>query len=87
MKIGEYRMVECPAIGGVCFIYKGDVVAGAYASESNPFFTDFYSDAADYLFPKTLKDLMADVTFKKGFDPDAIISQPRNNKYYIKSFN
>lgn len=87
MKIGEYAMVECEAIGGVCFLYKEDVEAGAYAKESNPFFSDFYSDAADYLFPRTLKDLMADVTFTDNFKPDAIISQPRNNKYYIKSFS
>ena len=87
MKVGEYAMVECAAVGGVCFLYREEVADGAYAKESNPFFSDFYSDAADYLFPKTLKDLMADVTFRDSFDPDAIISQPRNNKYYIKSFN
>ena len=87
MKIGEYAMVECEAIGGVCFLYKEDVEAGAYAKESNPFFSDFYSDAADYLFPKTLKDLMVGVTFTDKFDPEAIISKPRNNKYYIKSFS
>ena len=87
MKIGEYAMVECEAIGGVCFLYREDVVAGAYAKESNPFFSDFYSDAADYLFPKTLKDLMVGVTFTDKFDPESIISKPRNNKYYIKSFS
>lgn len=87
MKIGEYRMVECPAIGGVCFIYREAVVEGAYARESNPFFSDFYSDGADYLFPRMLKDLAPEVTFKNNFSDDYIITQPKNNKYYIKSFN
>ena len=87
MKIGEYSMVECEAVGGVCFIYREAVAEGAYAKESNPFFSDFYSDAADYHFPRILKDLAADVKFKDSFDADAIISQPRNKDYYINSFD
>ena len=86
MKIGEYAMVECEAIGGVCFLYREAVEAGAYARESNPFFSDFYSDAAAYLFPKTLRDLSPDVTFKDKFDENAIIAQKRNNKYYLRAF-
>ena len=86
MAIGEYRKVECAAIGGVCFIYRTKCAEGAYASTTNAFFSDFYSDAADYLFPKTLKDLMLDVVFKDSFDREFIISQPRNRKLYVKSF-
>ena len=87
MKIGEYAKVDCEAVGGVCFLYREAPEAGAYARETNPFFSDFYSDAADYLFPKTLRDLMADVKFKDSFDETLPISIPRNNKYYIKTFN
>ena len=86
MEIGEYAMVECEAIGGVCFLYREPVAEGAYAKESDPFFSDFYSDAAGYLFPKTLEDLALEVTFKDSFDENAIISQKRNNKYYLRSF-
>ena len=86
MQVGEYRKVYCAAIGGVCYVYRTECAAGAYASTTNPFFSDFYSDAADYLFPKTLKDLMLNVVFKDSFDSEFILSQPRNNKYYVKSF-
>jgi hypothetical protein len=86
MEIGEFRFVDCEAIGGKCLVYREEVVKGAYASTTNAFFSDFYPDAADYLFPKTLKDLMLEVKFKDSFDREKIISQKRNNQFIVKSF-
>jgi hypothetical protein len=87
MDIGKYEMVECPAIKGVCFIYRTDVIDGAYANDMNPFFSDFYSDAATYLYPITLKNLRVEVTFKDNFNANTILTQPKNNKYYVRSFD
>jgi hypothetical protein len=86
MEIGEFRFVDCAAIGGKCLVYREATARGAYASQTNPFFSDFYPDAADYLFPKTLKDLMLEVKFKDSFDREKIITQKRNNQFIVKSF-
>ena len=47
MGMGDYVMVECSI--GVCFIYRYAVEMGSYSDTQNPFFSDFYLDAADYL--------------------------------------
>ena len=67
---------------GVCFIYKTEPTEGAYAfGASVACFTDFYSDAADFLFEKSISELSEDVTFREGFSKIDIISIPYNYAY------
>ena len=65
MNVGEYEKVECSI--GVCYIYKEQVVAGAYSDEENLFFSDFYADASEYLYADILETLAPEVTVKDKF--------------------
>lgn len=88
MEIGEYAEVECPAVGGVCFIYKYNVAEGAYANSDNPFFSDFYSDAVSYIYPIVLTELSADAELRDSFYEIDIVSLPRlSEEFIIKSWN
>ena len=49
---------------GVCFIYRYENEDRAYASSSaSACFSDFYSDAADFLFAKSVEEVVSDVVF------------------------
>lgn len=76
MEIGEYREVKCDEIKGVCFIYKYNVASGAYANGDNVFFSDFYSDAANYLYPLQLSELSAEVELLDKFYEVDILEIP-----------
>ena len=85
MEIGEYAEVECS--DSVCFIYRYDVTAGAYADRTNVFFSDFYSDAADYSFTESIRTLSSEVVFSEKFANIDIVSIPANSKYVTKSWS
>ncbi len=88
MDIGGFAGVECPAVGGYCFIYKYNVAEGAYANTDNPFFSDFYSDAAAYMYPAILTELSADAKLKDSFYGIDIVSVPKiTDKFVIDSWN
>lgn len=77
MKNGEYSMVKTKF--GVCFIYKCELEAGAYSKTLySRFFSDFYSDAADYIYKKELIKYFDDVKVKKKFYNIDLVSIPYN---------
>ena len=65
MKVGEYEKVQCSI--GVCYIYKYAVTDGAYSDDENPFFSDFYRDASDYLYSDILATIAPEVRVKEKF--------------------
>lgn len=85
MEIGEYGRVDLPI--GVCFIYKDEPDPFAYADSSNVFFSDFYSDGADYFYTEAVLEFSKSVEFTRLYteriDPLKI---PRNSDLYIKSW-
>ncbi len=84
-EIGEFA--EIAVEGGVCFVYRGQLAAGAYFSRTYEyFFSDFYSDAANYLYAASLYELSPDVKIKdKYYDEIDIVSLPYNWEFIIKS--
>lgn len=51
---------------GVCFIYKYENTSSAYKnSTANACLSDFYSDAADFLFAKSIESAASDVKFNE----------------------
>ena len=96
MSIGDYARVDCAIpssdgsgydFKGVCFIYKSEPENGAYSDETNVFFSDFYSDAAMYLYPRMISELTPDVQITPLYDAIMnVVTIPKNTKYYIKSW-
>lgn len=70
------------------YLYKCRVESGAYGASANQdFFSDFYSDAADYLFPLLLADLREDVTLTEKISSMPIIGAScEHYKLYNKKF-
>ena len=80
-----YGYAEVETSWGVCFIYRDDPTPRAYEISSlDRFFTDFYSDAADYLYPRELANYAADVKVKKKFYNIDIIAVPYNYLITVK---
>ena len=70
---------------GVCFIYKCQKENYAYLSNSYvDFFHDFYSDAADYLYAKSVDKISEDVTLKDSYFEIDVIALPYNCDYIAK---
>lgn len=84
MSVGEYRMVECSV--GVCFIYKSEIVSGAYMDTDNIFFSDFYSDAALYHYKNTLRALSGEVKFNNRYDKLNPVDVPVIDEFVIREF-
>lgn len=77
-EVGERESVRC-------FIYKSEVAANAYRdAELSDFFTDFYSDAADYVHAKTIKTLSDDVKVKDAFYELDLVAIPHNDKHVLR---
>ena len=72
LKIGEYAEVELDF--GVCFIYKYEPNYAAYLKATlSGCFSDFYSDAAGYVFERDIEEISLEVEFsEKFFDIDLI---------------
>lgn len=85
MEVGEYREISISV--GTCFLYKCENESRAYKNEENPFFSDFYSDAATYLFQNSVEILASEATFSDKYyelDPLAI---PESNRFFISNWN
>lgn len=83
MEKGSYAEVEVSI--GVCFIYKYDVTAGAYASDAlEIWFSDFYSHAAVNMYIKSINALTPDAQIKEKFDELDALSIPRNTVFVPK---
>lgn len=85
MIVGDYEMVECSI--GVCFIYRYNAFDDAYLDEKNPFFSDFYSDAADYLYNQVIEQYIPEVTFKDGYYEIDVALIPKINDFYVRKFS
>lgn len=83
LEMGEYAEVKTR--WGVCFIYRDEPTAAAYALPSmDRFFTDFYTDAATYIYAEELTALSGDVKVKKKFYDIDIIALPYNFRLVVK---
>ena len=85
MEIGEFAKVKCS--DSICFIYRYDVLEGAYADRTNVFFSDFYYNAAVYCFSESLELLSSEVVFSDKFYEIDIVKIPSNSKYVVKRWN
>ncbi len=85
MEIGEYAEVDTEI--GKCFIFKCPLVDRAYENSDDPFFSDFYSDAAAYLYTESIKILSKEAVFKPKYDEIDILSVPMNNNLFVTSWN
>ncbi len=88
MKIGEVRAVDCGTEerGGVAFLYKCDVISGAYRDDENPFFSDFYQNAAYEFYLEDIDLLSEEAEFRDLYyeiDPIAI---PKNKELFVTSW-
>ena len=84
MKVGDYAEVDCRI--GKCFIYKLTPEQNAYKDEENLFLSDFYSDAAVYLYTKAVETLSTEVVFKENYDKIDLLSIPVNDRLYVTSW-
>lgn len=85
MDIGEYAEVACE--DSVCFIYRSEVVARAYADRDNVFFSDFLSDGSEYLFGEAIKTLSTEVEITDNIGKIDLIKIPSNKEYYVNSWS
>ena len=82
-KVGHYY--ETALSYGVCFIYKTELCAGAYAdTQVSHFFVDFYNNASTHMYYAMLEAYLSDVTFKDKYDIDAPITTPYNYELIVK---
>ena len=86
MSVGEYRMVECPSIDGVCLLYRCEPSGVAYANTENPFFSDFYSNASYFLYSKVIDTYKDEVVFGERFDKIDVVSQKNSKLFVVNSF-
>lgn len=89
MKNGEFRRVSTNLIDednligmeGVCFIYKYAPATGAYKSASlERWFSDFYSDASEYLFVESVAALISDAETTDKLNELDFVAIPKNTE-------
>ena len=85
MQIGEFSEVDTEY--GLCFIYRGEPVANGYKSSTyEVFFSDFYSDASNYLYLDAIVALSESVKIKdKYYDKIDIVTLPYNWEIVLRS--
>lgn len=77
MEEGEYEKVQYG--DGICYIYKYEREAGAYAfGRYSDFFSDFYSLAADYLYFENLNAISEEVEIRDKFRAIDPVNLPYN---------
>ena len=77
MEVGEYSEVEWES--GICFVYRYENSEFGFLSSSvEAFFTDFYADAAEYVFTKSVSELVQDVELGEGFDEIDLVALKYN---------
>lgn len=83
MDINSYAETEWEE--GVCFIYRYPVESGAYSFSINEdFFGDFYSDASEYLYGKTVSLIGQEVIVKDGYKEIDITVLPYDFRLYCR---
>ncbi len=86
MKVGEYRIVDCPTIDGVCLIYRCEAERKAYQNEDNPFFTDFYENASSYLYGEVIEGYRDEVTYGSQYSEIDLVTQKKTSKFNLYAF-
>ena len=81
MELYDYAKVDCSI--GVCFIYKYDLTDGAYTDSENVFFSDFYADAANYLYEDILGTFSPEIRVKDKFYETDYSAIPILSEYTI----
>ena len=77
MEKGSFAVVTLDF--GVCFIYKYEPTYGAYASGlSSACFSDFYQDAANFLFEKDVTELSGEFSGRESFSDIDLLTLPYN---------
>ncbi len=84
MTTGEARYIELE--DAHVFLYRDDPTAKAYADEDNPFFADFYKNAAFEFFTEDIEALSSEVEFKDKFYEIDLISLKPNDRYFVTSW-
>ena len=83
LKEDEYAEVEYD--DGIIFIYRMENDPFAYLNpDYEVFFTDFYPDAAAYLFAKALTDSSPMVKVKESYYSIDVISLPYNSQFVVR---
>ena len=84
MEVNTYSELDTDF--GTCFVYRGELGNGLYGSSTYEyFFSDFYADAANYLYLNTLVELSKSVTVKeKYFTEVDIVALPYNSSFKLR---
>lgn len=83
MEVGHYAEAELDI--GVCFIYKCPLDRGAYDRIAVAhFFSDFYENAASYVYSVSVEAYLGGVTVKDKYDGEKVVSVPYNNELLVK---
>lgn len=85
MTTGEARYLELS--DAHVFLYRADPVSRAYTDEDNPFFSDFFKNAAEEFFAEEIEELSAEVEFKDSYFDIDFLSIPTNSKFFVTSWN
>lgn len=82
LDMDKYSFAEAECSVGVCFIYRYDAEAGAYADTSDDgCFLDFYANAAAAHFDAAMEKYCADVVLTELFDEIDVVAMPYNSVY------
>ncbi len=89
MAVGDFDAVgsydEDGNLEAMLVLYKTEVNPTAYLSSAyTQFFTDFYSDAAVYLFNNQLDSLVGDVNVKDGYREIDVTTLEKNIEFLIR---
>jgi hypothetical protein len=78
MEVGEFKKVTYKH--GVCYIYKNEVEENAFGvTDYKGFFSDFYQNAADFMFAEDVGILIEDTVFKARASSIPLTTIPYKN--------
>lgn len=85
MRFYEFR--EVSVSDGVFFLYKCDLQPRAYTDEDNPFFSDFYLDAAIEFYTEDIATLSSEAVYKDSYRAIDFLKIPTNDRYFVTNWN
>ncbi len=87
MSMDKDSYAEVAVAFGVCFIYKYENADREYASSSaSACFSDFYSDAADFLFAKSVEEIVTNVVFNDSKYSEIEFEKIAANSIFVPRF-
>ena len=85
MNNGEYKEVKTDF--GVCFIYKYENTPSAYKNPTvDGCFSDFYANAAEFLFALSIEEVIGDITVNKDKVEKIDFVNIKSNSVYVPRF-